>query len=98
MTRCYLRQGHADLRALANLLPGSGFLFGEEPTSTDAGIFGFIANIFFYEIDTPLREFLVFQSNVVLHCQSIMRLSRNEDVTINRAAWSVAQRSGRRSR
>jgi glutathione S-transferase len=64
-------RGIADLRALANLLPASGFLFGAKPSSIDAGIYGFTANIFFYQIDTPLREFLVFQSNVVQHCQSI---------------------------
>ena len=33
--------------------------------------YGFIVNIYFYEIDTPLREFLVSQSNVVRHCQSV---------------------------
>jgi glutathione S-transferase len=64
-------RGIADLRVLANLLPASGFLFGAKPSSSDAGIYGFTANIYFYEIDTPLREFLVSQSNVVLHCQSV---------------------------
>jgi glutathione S-transferase len=64
-------RGIADLRVLANLLPASGCLFGTKPNSIDAGIYGFTANIYFYEIDTPLREFLVSQSNVVLHCQSV---------------------------
>lgn len=64
-------RGIADLRVLANQLPASGFLFGAKPSSIDAGIYGFTANIYFYEIDTPLREFLVSQSNVVLHCQSV---------------------------
>ena len=71
-------RGVADLRVLANLLPGSGFLFGAEPTSTDAGIYGFTANIYFYEIDTPLREFLVSQANLVLHCQSVHAALRDE--------------------
>jgi hypothetical protein len=64
-------RGIADLRVLANLLPASGFLFGEKPNSIDAGIYGFTANIYFYAIDTPLKEFLVSQSNVVLHCRSV---------------------------
>jgi glutathione S-transferase len=64
-------RGISDLRVLANLLPASGFLFGAKPSSIDAGIYGFTANIYFYEIDTPLREFLVSRSNVVLHCQSV---------------------------
>jgi Glutathione S-transferase, C-terminal domain len=46
-------------------------LFGAKPNSIDAGIYGFTAKIYFYEIDTPLREFLVSQPNVVLHCQSV---------------------------
>jgi glutathione S-transferase len=64
-------RGIADLRVLANLLPASGFLFGEKPSSIDAGIYGFTANTYFYEIDTPLKEFLVSQPNVVLHCRSV---------------------------
>jgi glutathione S-transferase len=64
-------RGVADLRVLANLLPASGFLFGEKPGSIDAGIYGFTANIYFYEIDTPLKAFLVSQSNIVAHCLSV---------------------------
>ncbi len=64
-------RGIADLQLLANLLPASGFLFGAKPSSIDAAIYGFTANIYFYDIDTPLKEFLLSQSNVVLHCQSI---------------------------
>ena len=64
-------RGIADLQVLANLLPASGFLFGAKPSSIDAGIYGFTANIYFYEIETPLKEFLRSQSNVVLHCQSV---------------------------
>jgi hypothetical protein len=44
---------------------------GEQPTAIDAGIYGFIANIYFYEIDTPLRQFVVAQPNLVRHCRAI---------------------------
>jgi glutathione S-transferase len=64
-------RGIADLQVLANLLPASGFLFGEKPSSIDAGIYGFTANIYFYDIDTPLKEFLLSRPNVILHCQSL---------------------------
>jgi glutathione S-transferase len=64
-------RGIADLRVLANLLPESGFLFGAKPASTDAGIYGFTANIYFYDIETPLKNFLVSQPNIVAHCRSI---------------------------
>jgi glutathione S-transferase len=64
-------RGLADLQVLANLLPASGYLHGPEPTSIDAGIYGFIANIYFYDIDTPLKQFVVSQPNLVRHCTAI---------------------------
>jgi glutathione S-transferase len=64
-------RGIADLDALANLLPGSGYMFGAKPTSIDAALYGFIANIYFYDIDTPLKECLLSKENLVAHCKSI---------------------------
>jgi glutathione S-transferase len=64
-------RGIADLRVLADLVPASGFLFGAKPSSCDAAIYGFIANIYFYEIDTPLKEFLLSWPNLVAHCRAV---------------------------
>jgi glutathione S-transferase len=64
-------RGLADLQVLANLLPASGYLHGPEPTSIDAGIYGFIANIYLYDIDTPLKQFVVKHPNLVRHCNAI---------------------------
>jgi glutathione S-transferase len=64
-------RGIADLSVLAALLPQSGFLFGPNPTSIDAGIYGFIANIYFYEIETPLKAFVTSQPNIVAHCLAV---------------------------
>ena len=64
-------RGIADLKVLASLLPESGFLFGDKPSSIDAGIYGFMANVYFYEIDTPLKDFLVSQANIVRHCRLV---------------------------
>ena len=38
-------RGLADLGVLARLVPAEGFVHGPRPTSIDAGIYGFIANI-----------------------------------------------------
>jgi glutathione S-transferase len=38
-------RGLADLQVLADLIPATGYLHGAKPTSIDAGIYGFIANI-----------------------------------------------------
>jgi glutathione S-transferase len=67
-------RGIADLGVLANLLPASGFVFGAQPTSLDAGIYGFTANIWFYAIDTPLKNFLLSRPNVVAHCHAVHAL------------------------
>jgi glutathione S-transferase len=65
------RRGLADLQVLANLLPASGYLHGPKAASIDAGIYGFIANIHFYDIDTPLKQFVSAHPNLVAHCESI---------------------------
>jgi glutathione S-transferase len=64
-------RGVADLGALTALVPTSEFIFGREPTSIDAAIYGSIANIYFYEIDTPLRKFIASHSNLVRHCNAL---------------------------
>jgi glutathione S-transferase len=64
-------RGLADLQVLAHLIPANGFVHGPKPTTIDAGIYGFIANIYFYEIETPLKQFVVAHPNVVRHCRAI---------------------------
>jgi glutathione S-transferase len=60
-------RGLADLRAITHLLGDGPFLFGAKPSSADAGLYGFIASIYFYEIDTPLRRYVLAQENLVNH-------------------------------
>jgi glutathione S-transferase len=64
-------RGIADLRVLANLVPQNAFLFGAQPSSIDAGIYGFLANIHFYAIDTPLKTFVASRANLVRHCETL---------------------------
>jgi glutathione S-transferase len=66
----YVR-GLADLRVLADLVPAAGSVHGAKPTSVDAVIYGFIANIHFYDIDTPLKQFVGSKPNLVRHCTEI---------------------------
>ncbi|HKA40900.1 MAG TPA: glutathione S-transferase C-terminal domain-containing protein, partial [Burkholderiales bacterium] len=60
-----------DLAAIADLIPPRGFVHGEKPGSIDAAIYGFIANIHFYDIDTPLKRFVTAHGNIVRHCNAI---------------------------
>jgi glutathione S-transferase len=64
-------RGLADLNALAEMIPAEGYLHGARPGSIDAGIYGFIANIHFYPIPTPLKQFVSEHSNLVRHCEAV---------------------------
>ena len=64
-------RGLADLGVLAALVPADGYVNGAHPTSIDAGIYGFIANIHFYDIETPLKQFVSSRQNLVRHCMAI---------------------------
>ncbi len=66
-----MARGIADLSAIASLIPANGFVHGDKPTTIDAAIYGFIANIYFYDIDTPLKQFVVAHDNLVQHCRAI---------------------------
>jgi glutathione S-transferase len=66
-----MARGLADLKAIASLIPNGAYVHGDKPTAIDAGIYGFIANIYFYEIDTPLKKFVVAHDNLVRHCRAI---------------------------
>ena len=64
-------RGLADLQVLANLVPADGFVHGPAPTSIDAAIYGFLANIHFFPIPTPLKAFVTASPNLVRHCEAI---------------------------
>ena len=64
-------RGLADLRVLADLIPAQGYVHRPKPTSIDASIYGFLANIYFYDIETPLKQFVTSRQNLVRHCLAI---------------------------
>jgi glutathione S-transferase len=64
-------RGLADLGVLADLVPANGYVHGANPTSIDAAIYGFVANIYFFDIDTPLKRFVSSRQNLVRHCLTI---------------------------
>jgi glutathione S-transferase len=66
-----MARGIADLAALATLIPSHGYVHGDKPTEIDAAIYGFIANIYFYDIETPLKQFVVSHGGLVEHCRAI---------------------------
>jgi glutathione S-transferase len=71
-----MARGIADLAAIADLIPARGYVHGDKPTGIDAGLYGFVANIYFYDIDTPLKQSVVAQDNIVRHCRAIHEMVR----------------------
>src|SRR3954468_7334824 len=64
-------RGLADLQVLTEIVPAQGFVHGADPTSIDASIYGFLANIYFFPIPTPLKAFVDAHKNLVAHCERI---------------------------
>lgn len=64
-------RGLADLNALDDIVSTGSYVHGSEPSSVDAGIYGFLANIYFYDIETPLKQMLSSRPNLVRHCLAI---------------------------
>ena len=61
-------RGLADLDALEDMVSTDAYMHGAAPTSVDAAIYAFIANIYFYDIKTPLKQRLATRPNLVRHC------------------------------
>jgi glutathione S-transferase len=64
-------RGLADLAVLDDLISTSPCVHGPAPTSVDAAIYGFIANIHFYDIETPLKRMVSSRPNLVRHCLAL---------------------------
>jgi glutathione S-transferase len=65
------QRGLDDLRFIADAVLGGPFVFGDRPTSTDASIYAFVANILFFPIDTPLRDYVISQPHLEQHCRRV---------------------------
>jgi glutathione S-transferase len=64
-------RGVADVQVLARLLSTQLYVHGSRATSIDAAIYGFIANIYYYPIETPLRQCVVSHPGLVRHCEAM---------------------------
>lgn len=52
------QSGIEDLAAISSILGNNDFIFGNKPHTIDAACYGFLANIFYFEINTPLKDFI----------------------------------------
>jgi glutathione S-transferase len=65
------QRGIADLAAVNGMLGDNDFMFGASPRSIDAAVYGFVANIYFYDIDTPLKRFVLQCPGLARHCEAM---------------------------
>jgi glutathione S-transferase len=71
--------GIDDLRVVADLLGDTGYVFGPAPAAVDAAIYGFVANTYFYDINAPLKQYVLSRPALVRHCEAIhQRVSTRE--------------------
>jgi glutathione S-transferase len=53
------QSGIDDLQAIAKILADKDFIFGDKVHTLDACCYGFLANILYFDIETPLKDFIV---------------------------------------
>lgn len=74
-------RGIANLRVVGDMLVDTSYVFGGGPATVDAAIYGFVANIYFYEIDTPLKQYVLSRPELARHCEAIHdRIGTNPEV------------------
>lgn len=62
------RIGQVDLAAIADFLADKPFFMGETPTTVDATVDAYVANILFTPIESPLKEYGLTRHNLVAYC------------------------------
>lgn len=74
------QEGIKDLELVSALLKEKNFMFGATPHGIDACVYGFLANIYYFEIDTPMRKFIRSREPLSCYCERMHQLVMvNED-------------------
>lgn len=66
--------GNKDITAITTLLGDKQFFFGDKPSSIDAVLYGFLANILFTPIESPLKKHAETFPNLKKYCEQIRKL------------------------
>lgn len=61
--------GIADITAIANFLGDKRFFFGERPTTADATVYAYMANMLEAPIESPAKQHGLKQGNLVGYCR-----------------------------
>ena len=64
-----LRRAAQDIAAIAEHLNVKPYFMGERPTTIDATVYAFLANMWEVELDTPLKALVGKHKNLVAYCE-----------------------------
>lgn len=67
------KMGIDDLESVAIMLGNNDFFMGNEPSSIDACAFGFLANIVWSPIVSPLQDYIKAKQNLVDYCDRMQK-------------------------
>ncbi len=73
-TEAVYQSGIKDLQAINVMLASNDFLFGKQIHTLDACCFGFLANIYYFDIDTPLKDFINKENTLKQYIERIRAL------------------------
>ena len=68
------QMGVDDLKVIAHLLVNNDFILANNPHSIDASCYAFLANIYYFNIDTPLKAFISTSPLLVRYIKRIRGL------------------------
>ncbi|MBL7479563.1 glutathione S-transferase family protein [Legionella bononiensis] len=68
------QSGIDDLSVIHALLADNDFIFGKTVHSLDACCYGFLANIYYFDINTPLKEFIVKNAKLARYINKVREL------------------------
>jgi glutathione S-transferase len=63
------RLGVEDVRAVSDFLAHKPFLMGERPTTVDATVYAYLANILEVPLESPVKDFGLSRDNLVRYLQ-----------------------------
>jgi len=64
-------RGKADIDAIATFLGNRHYVLGDTPSSYDATVYGHLANVLAFPLDSPLKAHATSQKNLVDYCARI---------------------------
>jgi glutathione S-transferase len=87
-------KGRADVDALAAFLGDKPFLLGQQPTTGDTAVFGLMASMVYWPMQTPVASYTKSVGTVVGYCDRMLERCFRRDRIASQPAWARLRCSG----